>query len=304
MFSQPARHVPFTRSDLPELGLTEATLKRALATGDVRRLLRGVFVFADVPDSPGLRIGAARRVVAPGHIAIDRTAAWLHGVDVLDHAGPAAVPIEICALRGRAATERSEVRGRNRDLAPTDLTTVDGLAVTTPLRTALDLGCILRRRDALGALDQFRRRFGISETDLRRGAVRYFRRRGVVQLRELIPLSDPRSESVRESWVRLALIDAGLPAPEPQYEIVDGGVPLFRLDHAYPQGATAVEYDGAEFHDSPEQREQDARRRRWLRDHGWYVVVVRRGDFTSPRLEQWLAVVRDRLTSPYTNLRW
>ncbi|MGH3445452.1 MAG: hypothetical protein ACRDPB_08760, partial [Nocardioidaceae bacterium] len=34
---------------------------------------------------------------------------------------------------------------------------VDGVKVTTPLRTALDLACKLRRRDALAALDGFMR---------------------------------------------------------------------------------------------------------------------------------------------------
>jgi len=46
---------------------------------------------------------------------------------------------------------------------------------------------------------------------------RYGRRRGVAQLRELVPLADPRSESPRESWLRIEIHDAGLPIPNLQY---------------------------------------------------------------------------------------
>lgn len=196
------------------------------------------------------------------------------------------------------------MNGRNRSLAPEDVVEIQGLLVTAPLRTALDLGCILQRRDALAALDGFRRSFGFERDDLARSAVRYFRRRGVVQLRELIPLTDPRAESARESWTRLAILDAGLPSPVPQFEIESGGVVLFRLDLAFPEHRVAVEYDGAEFHDSPAQRSYDESRRAWLRAHGWTVIVVRRGDFTGRQLQAWLARLRTALWSPYSNLRW
>ena len=42
-------------------------------------------------------------------------------------------------------------------------------------------------------------------------------------MRELIALVDPRAESARESWTRLAIHDAGIVAPEPQVWIeIDG----------------------------------------------------------------------------------
>ena len=138
--------------------------------------------------------------------------------------------------------------------------TIDRVAVTTPLRTALDLGCNLRRRDALAALDQFMGTHGLTREEYAAAAGRYFRRRGVVQLRQLIPLADPRAESPRESWTRLAIIDAGLPCPELQVWIEIDGVRSIRLDLAYPRHRIVVEYDGEELHDqTPEQREHDRR---------------------------------------------
>ena len=120
--------------------------------------------------------------------------------------------------------------GRTRDLAAGDIMVISGVRVTTPLRTALDLGCHLHRRDALAALDQFMRHHGLGREHMTTEALRFFRRRGVVQLRQLIPLADPRAESPRESWTRLAIVDAGLPCPEPQHWIEVDGVPTFRLD--------------------------------------------------------------------------
>jgi hypothetical protein len=136
-------------------------------------------------------------------------------------------------------------------------------------------------------------------------AVRYFRRRGVVQLRRLIPLADPRAESPRESWTRLEIHDAGLPAPVLQHWVDVDGVPTYRLDHAYPRHRTAVEYDGEEFHDrTEEQRRHDRERRDWLDGDGWTVVVVRKGDFGGGRSDRWLRELRRALRPTYVNRRW
>ncbi len=268
-------------------------------------MFRGVYVAASVPDSPELRARALALVIPRGVIACDRSASWLHGIDVHTWAEQDLLPpVEACVLRGDDPTERPEVRSRTRDLAPHDIVTVDGLQVTSPLRTALDLGCHLFRADALAALDQFRGHFGFSVAELELEARRFRRRRGVIQLRELIPLSDPLAESVRESWTRLALIDAGLPAPELQWWVEVDGVPTYRLDMAYPGHRVAVEYDGSAFHSSDADRERDRARREHLTALGWTVIVVRSGDFVGQRLRDWITQVRTALADHRTNLRW
>ena len=84
--------------------------------------------------------------------------------------------------------------------------------------------------------------------------------------------------------------------PRPQYWVEEHGVPLFRLDLAYPRHRVAVEYDGAEWHDrTDEQRDADRLRRRWLADNGWTVIVVRRGDFAPGRRTRWLDELRAAL---------
>jgi hypothetical protein len=296
---------PFTTAGARAAGISRKRLHSALRNGLIRRVLHGVYLRADQPDTVETRAACAAHVVAPGSVLRDRTAAWVHGVDMLTHAEHDLLPrLETCVARFRAPTDRSGVDGGTRDLSEDDVMTVHGLLVTTPLRTALDLGCNLRRRDALAALDQFMRLHGITQEQLHRGAIRFFRRRGVVQLRQLIPLADCRAESPRESWTRLAIVDAGLPCPEPQLWIEVDGVPTYRLDLAYPRCRVAVEYDGEEFHRTSEQKEHDAARREWLKKDGWKVVVVRNGDFTGPGLDRWLTELRAALRPTYSNRRW
>lgn len=297
---------PFTRSDAVRLGISERQIRNGLRFRMLRRVVRGVFIRTDIDDTPITRAAAVSLVVNPQHVVCDRTAAWLHGVNVFGY-GDLEVqpPVETCVYRGGSPTCRGGVDGRTRDLAAHDVMSLGGVPVTTPLRTALDLGCALGRRRALGSLDQFMCLHGITTREMEAQLPRYFRRRGVVQLRELIPLAHPRAESMRESWVRLEIHDAGLPAPELQWWIEIDGVPTYRLDLAYPKHKVAVEYDGEEYHlRSKEQREYDDNRRRWLKEHGWTVIVIRASGLTGPAPDGWLSELRLALRSRTKRLRW
>jgi Protein of unknown function (DUF559) len=288
---------PFTRADATAWGIDRHQLSDLRAQHQVRRLLRNVYMRTDVADSVELRAAAARLVVSPGAVFVDRTAAWLHGVDVYDYRELEVLPpLDCVVLRDRARVERPELVGGERDLAPTDLTTVFGLRVTTPLRTAMDLACRLPRPDGLAALDELMRRFDLSHGQVLGQLPRYRRRRGVVKARELASIADPLAESPRESRTRLAIHDAGLPRPTLQHWVDDHGTPVYRLDLAYPQHRVAVEYDGQEWHDRTQaQRDADRLRRQWLTAHGWTVIVVRRGDFDAERRHRWLGELRSAL---------
>ena len=299
----PAR--PFTLAELPALGLTERTLRTQVASGEVRRILRGVYGVAALDDSLENRIAAAALVTNPGHVVIDRSAAWLHGVDAFGgaelEAGPA---VETCALPLGHRAQRDGVRGHERSLSADDILALGPVRVTTPLRTALDLGCHLRRREAYAAMCELARLHELTVSALTHELPRFAGRRGVVQLRQLAPLVDSRFESPREAWTFLAIHDAGLPHPVPQFWIAVDGVPTYRLDLAYPLARVCVEYDGVEAHDSEEQRRADRERRAWLREHGWTVILVRLGGFTGDALDTWLRELRGALATPYSSRRW
>jgi hypothetical protein len=297
---------PFLTNDPAAVGLTRRRLADALSEGAARRVFAGVVVASGVTDSIELRAAALALALGPEHVVCDRTAAWLHGVDTLQYQEHEILPaVEVCALRGHEPSARDGVDGRTRDLAREDIMTIRGIRVTTPMRTALDLGCHLRRREAFAALNAFARLHGLARAEMAAEAKRFRRRRGVRQLRQLIPLVDARIESARESWTYLAIHDAGLPLPEPQVWIEIDGVPTYRLDFAYRLSKVCVEYNGFDAHDATDdQRADDDRRLAWLEAHGWTVIVVRVGDFSGAALELWIRRLRQALTPAYTNRRF
>lgn len=297
---------PFSRREALQLGFTDRQLRTAVAASVLRRPFRGVYIDAGVELTEQVRAAALALVVPKHAVVCDRTAAWLHGIDAFGYGDQDLVmPLELCSLRGHTRTRRAAVDGRVRDLADDDLMEIGAILVTTPLRTALDVGCGLTRLRALGALDAFRRKHAVSLADLHFGVRRFRGRRGVVQLRRLVPLSDTRAESPRESATRLLIHDAGLPDPELQWWINIHGVRTYRLDLAYPHLRIAIEYDGRDFHNqTTDQRDYDETRRGWLRANGWTVIVVDADSLFTNDNHGWLRELRRALRSRTKRLRW
>jgi len=77
------------------------------------------------------------------------------------------------------------------------------------------------------------------------------------------------------------------------------GVPIFRLDLAYPRARIAIEYDGEEFHSSPEDKQADSERRASLEGHGWVVIVLDKNSFTDEALDAWINDVRRALAEAH-----
>ncbi len=289
---------PYTRRQAIEAGLTDRQLESLHRDRVIRRVLHSVYVCSDLEDTVMLRVTAVKLVAAPHVVICDRTAACVHGVDAFDYPELEVLPpIDTCVPPENTRVRRHECVGRSRDLEPGDIMDLGGLLVTTPLRTALDLAAGLPRRSGLAVLDAFLSLRMFNEVALKNEVRRFARRRGVVQLRQLVAIADGRAESPGESWTRLEIIDTGLPVPQPQFVVTLRGEPLFRLDLAYAKHRICIEYDGVEFHDPLDQMEHDEARREWLRQHGWIVIVVRKEDFTSEAIERWTREVREALRS-------
>lgn len=284
---------PFLTGDLVDLGLTRKRLEVLLRDGQVRRMLHGVYVRADVPDTLELRAAAAAYVL-PDHVVLcDRSAAWVWGVDVFDLSEHVHLPrLETVSVDGHDRVRRGEVYGGKRDLQPDEIVCAGAVRVTTPLRTACDLATLRGRRSALAVYDTFRREHGLSCADFDRMLRRFKGRRGVKQARELAPYAIADSESVGESWSRMDIIDAGLRPPPAQVWVEVPGFGMVRLDLAYKWLKIAVEYDGEEFHTRTVDRENDEKRRAALRADGWIVIVLTKEDFQSGTSGEWLGTLR------------
>lgn len=285
---------PFTHAQALGLGFSRDVLGRMVREGLLRRVLKGVYVDAAAEDTLRLRAQAIALVLPPTAVVTDRTAGWLHGAQTLapgDHI--VLPPLDVFQLPGHTRVRTRGNRGGERTLLPEDVTTVHGVPVTTPLRTALDLGRLTPRDHAMGSLDSLLRLGRFGHGDLLGGVSRFDRQRGVRQLRELAPLADPRAESPGESVLRLRWYDAHLPVvPTPQLEVREFGLLRARLDLGVEELRFAAEYDGREWHSAAEDRARDQARRQWLRDRGWVVVVITQEDLFGP--DRWRAVHKIR----------
>lgn len=276
---------PFTLEQARAWGLSRHAVRQLESEGLLRRVLRGVYAASQCEDSVRTRAMAFHLLLPDNALLCDQTAGWLHGMPVLkrgSHVQPPAV--DVCHVVD-SHVRRPGIAGKRRfTLLTSDIEVVHGLRVTTPLRTALDLGRRLWKYDAIAAIDAALA-MGVDHEQLLEEVARFKGQRGVVQLRALAPLGDRRSESPGESALRLRWYETGLPKPEPQYEITNHwGEAIYRLDVPLPELRFAAEYDGEEHHSETEDVEHDASRRKDLADRfGWDVRGFRKDDVYDPR---------------------
>jgi very-short-patch-repair endonuclease len=95
----------------------------------------------------------------------------------------------------------------------------------------------------------------------------------VRQCRTALSLMDGGAQSPKESWLRLVLIDAGLPRPVTQIRITDRNLVAY-LDMGWEQLMVAVEYDGEQHRTDRSQYVKDIRRAEMASRLGWNVIRV------------------------------
>ncbi|MGV0607813.1 hypothetical protein [Mycolicibacterium sp. XJ1904] len=241
------------------------TFESVLKTKYLERLWHGIYCLGEPTDDMRLRgLDLSCGTTVPVCLS---TAAALFGFDTEE-------PDELHVLNppGHQLRKADGLVVHRRDGAP--LVQAAGRIATSPAWTAVEVARALRRPRALATLDAALRSGTCNRAELWRAAIRQAGRRGIVAVRDLLPLADARAESPMESEARLAMIDGGLPVPELQYEVVDGNGQLRRLDFAWPDFGVAVEYDGIDWHTEPDVLRNDRRRQLALQDVGWTVIAI------------------------------
>ena len=151
----------------------------------------------------------------------------------------------------------------------------DGLQMTTPARTAFDLGRRKGFTNTLIQLDALTHATGLKVADVELLADRHRGARGLVQLRRVLPMVDGGAESPYETRTRLVLITSGLPRPQTQIEVRgDWGAVLARIDMGWEEWKVGVEFDGAHHWTDPAQRTRDIDRLAELEARGWIIIRV------------------------------
>lgn len=168
---------------------------------------------------------------------------------------------------------------RRERIAPDEITRIQGIFVTTPARTALDLGRHLPRGEAVARLDALAQATGVRACDALELAQRYKGSKGVRRCREALALMDSGAQSPQETRLRLLLTDRGFPRPETQIPLLDpSGYPFGFLDMGWSDMGIAVEYDGEHHRTNTQQYRWDARRLRRIVAMGWIHIRVIAGD--------------------------
>lgn len=248
--------------DLRSDGATRGRLYGQVDAGRLVRASRGVYGLGGVVTNDSLRALFLR--LPPGTALGFQSAAKLFGFDVRpDPAVHVVIP---------AGTVRPRIRGvrvHEAVIPVEDPVILAGVPCVPAARCVVDLARGVRRLDVLPVLDAALRAQACTVDDLTVEMLRHHGLKGIRQVRELVPFADPRSECRQESQLRLVIIDAGLPVPEPQLWVCDEyGAPLYRLDLGYRRQRLGLEYDGVSHLDRVRLR-QDRERVNWLDAHGW-----------------------------------
>jgi hypothetical protein len=161
------------------------------------------------------------------------------------------------------------------DVTTEEVGVIGGMRVTTPARTAFDIGRTRPEAASVPIIDALLRATGCKPEDVAAIADARSGSRGVRQLRLALALVDGGAESPPESRVRMLLCRAGLPRPETQIEFRDRyGAVCIRVDMGWREWKVAVEYDGVQHWSDRRQRSWDIDRIAMLEALGWAVVRV------------------------------
>lgn len=250
---------------------SEAVRQGHLTPYQLRSRFRAIYpdVFLPVPAAPSLRTRSVAAWLWSGRrgVVAGLAASALHGSRWIDDDAP----IELIWRNQHAPVG---VITRNQRVRPDEVTRVAGVSVTTRARTAFDLARQLPTGEAVARLDALMRAAPFCVEDVTLLAKRYPGARGLRRLRAALPLVDPGAASPKETWLRLLLIDAGLPAPESQIPVNENWRTVAVLDLGWERYKVAVEYDGDHHRTNRRQYAKDQWRIRRLEALGWIVVRV------------------------------
>jgi hypothetical protein len=236
-----------------QLDLGRGAVAHRVRTGQLHVWYRGVYAVGHRVLTREGRWMAAVLAAGPDAVLSHRSAAALWGIR------PSARPrIEVTAPR----RSRPGVQVHQARLAPDEITVRDGIPVTTPARTLVDLAAVLRPDEIKKAVNQAEI-LRLPYPDLSR----YTGRRGMKHLQTRPEPVMTRSKLERDF---IAFVEAhGLPTP-----LVNAGLGTKEPDFRWPKHKLIVEVDGFGTHGTRQAFEDDRARDRRLAAAGWQVVRV------------------------------
>jgi hypothetical protein len=236
------------RSDALASGCTDRDLARLVRAGALHRVRPGAYsptaVWATL--DPAARHALLARAVlrkarAPSVLS--------HISAVPEYGGPVwGLPldvVDVTRLDRKAGRQEAGVRQHQGLLRAEDVVRRNLVDVTSATRLAIDITTVVPVEPALCVVNHL---LHAGDTDLEQIRARYTsmaHHPHTLKTDLVFRLADPRIESVGESRTLFVCWKQGVPAPEPQFVVVDDwGREVARLDFAWPDRKRWLEFDG------------------------------------------------------------
>ncbi len=280
------QHGVVARWQLIAAGLSHRTISRALAAGRLRPLFRGVYAVGHAVVSQDGWCQAALLACGDEAVLGHHTAAMKWG---LRHDDLFPLSVIVPGDRGR---KHDGIRARRVKLDRRDWVVFDGLRVTTPSRTVVDMAAELSPREMRRLVERAQDHKRFDPTRIKAVLERNPHRSGRRPLLHLIALLQPDQDGARSYLERLFLKlirKARLPRPEVN-QVIEGR----ERDFVWPQQRLVIEVDGYAFHSSKQAIARDKKRDRELTAALWrparftYEEVAFEPDVTAAELKELL----------------
>jgi hypothetical protein len=235
---------------------------------DTALYLPNVYVSTTAPSYLDQRIAAAWLWSRGRATVAGAAAAALHDTKWIPHD----VPVELIYANSRPP--RGVLTRRCR-LLDGEVQLLGDRSVTTPERTAFDIGRGGAIHSAVARLHALAAATGFKLEDVLHIARCHPRSPGLRRLETALELVDAGAQSPRESYLRLLLIEAGLPRPQTQIPVLGAdGIPVAHIDVGWEEYLVGVEYEGDHHQTDRRQYVYDTQRLEMLERMGWLIVRV------------------------------
>ena len=259
-----------TTSEALALGITETSLRRRVSEGVLVRRRPGVLALPGAVDGHLLDLHAACRKL--GAVASHQSAAYVLGLDKPRHVKPT-----VSVPRNKTKNLQGITVHQLADLEPHHVVEVDGLPVTNPARTIVDLAAVVAEGHLERVLDNGLAS-GVIEFDALDLTFGELGRRGKPGTARLRALIDSRGgdfvapDSELERRLLCVIDNAALPPPVRQFRApwlrrING-----RVDLAYPDDKLLIEGDSRRWHLLADAFETDRLRDNAAQLAGWRVL--------------------------------
>jgi Protein of unknown function (DUF559) len=284
-----SQHGVVSRGQLLELGFNAKAIRHRISAGRLRLVRRGVYAVGRPLISQHGRWLAAVLACGPEAVLSHETAAALWRIrpfrrDRVEVSVPVHVPRSPAGI----------VVHRRSILSPREVTRHEGIPVTTPICTLIDIAAQLGRDQLEAAINEADKLDLTDPEELREVLDEMLRRPGIKALRELL---DHRTFTLTDSELERRLLplarDAGLPPP-----LTGRHVNGFKVDFYWPDLGLVVETDGLRYHRTPAQQARDR-----VRDQAHTAAGMTPLRFTRAQVAFEPRRVRDTLAAVARRLR-